>query len=49
VFVGFGGLWLTWRSNAQLRRLKAAAAAVVRDQRAARFDPEDGAKMYGMF
>ncbi|KAL6777774.1 hypothetical protein ACKKBG_A15595 [Auxenochlorella protothecoides x Auxenochlorella symbiontica] len=49
VAVGFGALILMWRSNIRLKALKRKVARAVREQRGRRFEPQDAARMYGMF
>ena len=49
IAVGFVALYLTWRSNSQLREWKRNLVTAIRDQRGRRFEPQDAAKLYGMF
>lgn len=49
ISVGFLALYLTWRSNANLKKWKADLAAAVAKQKGRQFEPSDAAKLYGMF
>lgn len=49
IAVGFLALYLTWRSNANLKKWKADLAAAVSKQKGRQFEPSDAAKLYGMF
>lgn len=45
VLVGFAALWLTWRSNTRIRRLRQEVGTVLRQQRTTAFEAQD-AKMF---
>ncbi|GAB4815741.1 hypothetical protein N2152v2_002787 [Parachlorella kessleri] len=49
ILIGFGMLWLTWRSNQRLKEWKANMTQAIRLQRGKSFEPQDAAKLYGMF
>ncbi|KAL4434501.1 hypothetical protein ABPG75_000942 [Micractinium tetrahymenae] len=51
VFIGIGflALYLTWRSNANLKKWKSDFAATIAKQKGRQFEPSDAAKLYGMF
>lgn len=48
IIIGFAALWITWKSNARIRRVREEMKQVLRQQKEATFDP-DSAKMYGMY
>lgn len=49
IAVGFFALWITWRSSQNIRRLRENVGQVLRHQRGKAFEPNDEAKLYGMF
>lgn len=49
ILIGFGALYLTWRSNSQLKEWKRELATAIKDQKGRKFEPQDAAKLYGMF
>lgn len=49
IFIGFGTLWLTYKSNSRIRKIREDLKRTLHDQRGKKYEPPDDAKMYGMF